>query len=107
MYGNFFHVAMQWQAASVSAAQIGIAAASVMQARMMQMALGTMKPEEATRMMLEKPSTFMRSTEGAARAAAANRGPAAVAEAALAPYRTATRANARRLGAKTPLKRRR
>jgi hypothetical protein len=64
---------------------------------MMQMSLGTMQPEEATRMVFEKCSALAKGTEMTNRALAANKGPAAAALAGLAPYSHATRANAQRL----------
>ncbi|WP_375691523.1 hypothetical protein [Pseudooceanicola sp. LIPI14-2-Ac024] len=102
MYGEMFRAMAQWQSAAMSAAQIGVSAAMVIQMRMMQMALGTMSPAEATRMVFEKQTALARSTERSARALAANKGPAAVTAAALAPYRTATRANAKRLARQDP-----
>lgn len=107
MYGTMFRAAMQWQAAWMSTAQMAVSAATVIQLRTMQMSLGIMKPEEATRMLLEKPSAFMRATEMSARALAANRGLAAATLAGMAPIRRTTQANAKRLGRRTPAKTRR
>jgi len=97
MYGDFFRFATQWQAASMGAAQLAVSAATVIQLRMMQMALGVMTPAEATRMLMEKPSAFMKAGEVSARALAANQGFAAAAVAGLAPIRRTTQANAKRL----------
>jgi len=97
MYGHFFRSALQWQAAAVSATQLGVAAGSVIQLRMMQIALGTMKPAEATRMMMEKPAAFLKASEDSARALAANQGLAAATVAGLSPLRIAAEANAKRL----------
>lgn len=89
--------ALQWQRWTLDATQIMLSSATVIQIRVMQMALGTMHPEEATRMVFEKCSALARATELTSRALAANKGPAAAALAGLAPYSQATRANARRL----------
>lgn len=97
MYGHFFQSTLQWQAAAVSATQLSVAAGAVIQVRMMQLALGTMKPVEATRMVMEKPSAFIRAAEGSARALAANQGLAAATVAGLSPLRIAAEANAKRL----------
>ena len=75
-----------------------LAAQQVIDHRTMQMALGTMKPEEATRMVLEKPAAFMKAFEMAARSNAASRGHAATALAALKPIGEKTASNAKRLG---------
>lgn len=74
-----------------------LTAGQVIQARTAQMALGTMKPDEAARMVLEKPAAFAKAAEMAARAQAASKGSAAVALAALRPIGAKTGANARRL----------
>ncbi len=86
-----------WQKASTAYGEMLVTAGSVINHRVTQMALGTMKPEEATRMVLEKPAAFAKSMEMAARASAARRGSAAAALAAIKPIGARTRANARRL----------
>jgi hypothetical protein len=90
--------ATTWQRAWWAQTQMMATAAMVIQARVLQMSLGTMRPEEATRMVLEKPAAFAKSFEMASRAVAGNRGHAAVALAAIGPIGKATGANARRLG---------
>ncbi|MBT9385239.1 hypothetical protein KM176_15310 [Pseudooceanicola sp. CBS1P-1] len=102
MYGSFYKTLAQWQAATLSTYQMTISAASVIQMRVMQMSTGTMKPEEAARMVLEKPPVFLHATEMSARALFSNKGLAAAALAGIAPIRKATRANARRLSARPP-----
>ncbi|TQS71762.1 hypothetical protein ERN12_12245 [Rhodobacteraceae bacterium] len=97
MYSYLFNSTAQWQRAAFSTMQMSMAAATVIQIRMMQMSLGVMKPEEATRMLLEKPQTFMRATELSARALAANKGLASAVIAGLNPIARATRTNAARL----------
>ncbi|MBU2961597.1 hypothetical protein KO516_12355 [Citreicella sp. C3M06] len=92
-----FSTAQQWQRWAFGATQIMLSSATVIQIRMMQMSLGTMHPEEATRMVFEKCSALAKATELTNRALAANKGPAAAALAGLAPYSQATRANAQRL----------
>ena len=90
--------ARRWQAAGMAYGQMLMTAQQVIAHRTMQMALGTMKPEEATRMVLEKPAAFMKAFEMAARSNAASRGHAATALAALKPIGEKTASNAKRLG---------
>jgi hypothetical protein len=97
MLTDYMNAATTWQRAWWAHLQMMTTAAMVIQQRVLQMSLGTMRPEEATRMVLEKPAAFAKSVEMASRAAAANRGHAAVTLAALGPIGAATKANARRL----------
>lgn len=97
MYTNFFQSAMQWQAAAASTMKMSMSAATVIQARLMQMSLGTMKPAEAMRMVLEKQSVLMRAVELSTRALGENKGLAAATIAGIAPIQKATQANANRL----------
>lgn len=96
----FFAAARTWQQAGLAYGQMLMTAQMVIAARTQQMALGTMKPEEATRMVLEKPAAFLKAFEMAARSSAASRGHAATALAALKPIGARTAANAKRLGRK-------
>ncbi|WP_108258682.1 antifreeze protein [Mangrovicoccus ximenensis] len=89
--------ATTWQEFTLSYGRMMISASVVIQQRTMQMALGTMKPEEAARMVMEKPAAFAKSFEMAARAAAGSKGPAVAALAAMRPIEAKTRANSRRL----------
>ena len=89
--------AMTWQKTSFAYGQMMWTANLVIQKRVMQMALGTMKPEEAMRMVFEKPAAFAKSFEMAARTSAAGKGTAAAALAAIKPVGARTRANAQRL----------
>jgi hypothetical protein len=66
------------------------------------MALGTMTPDEAVRMVTEKPAAFAKAAVNAAAAGAKGRGQAAVASAALAPISGRAKANARRLRRQKP-----
>jgi len=97
-FTTVFDAARTWQKASLAYGQMLISANMVIQQRMMQMALGTMKPEEAARMVFEKPAAFAKAFEMAARSHAASQGNAAVMLAALTPIGARTRANAARLG---------
>ncbi len=97
MFHEMFRTAEIWQKAALAGAQTMIAAGTVMQIRMMQMGLGTMKPEEASRMILEKPVAFARSAQESTSALMRNQGLAAAALAGVRPIGTTTRANARRL----------
>ncbi|WP_196941945.1 hypothetical protein [Pseudooceanicola algae] len=87
----------QWQQLALSSAKVMMASSTVIQIRVMQMSLGIMRPEEATRMAFEKVSALAKATEMSGRALAANKGPAEAALAGLEPYARATRANAKRL----------
>lgn len=89
--------ARQWQRAALAHGQMLATANIVIRKRCLEMALGTMKHEEAARMVLEKPAAFAKAAEMAARARAARRGHAAVALAAIQPLGARTRANALRL----------
>jgi hypothetical protein len=94
---DYLKTATTWQRAWMAQMQMLTTAAMVIQSRVLQMSLGTMRPEEATRMFLEKPAAFAKSHEMAMRAAASNKGHAAVALAAIGPIGKTTQANARRL----------
>ena len=93
----YLAAALTWQKAAMAYGQMAVTANQVIAVRTTQMALGVMKPEEAARMILEKPAAFARSFEMAARAQAASKGHAAVALAALTPLGAKTGSNARRL----------
>ncbi|MCA8878921.1 MAG: hypothetical protein KDA73_02980 [Rhodobacteraceae bacterium] len=95
---SLFDAARTWQQAGTAYGRMLMTAQQVIAVRSMQMALGTMKPEEATRMVLEKPAAFAKAFEMAARSQAASRGTAAAALAAIKPIGAKTAANARRLG---------
>jgi hypothetical protein len=104
---DYLKAAMTWQRAWIAQTQMLTTAAMVIQQRVLQMSLGTMRPEEAARMILEKPAAFAKAHEMAMRAAAANKGNAAVALAAIGPIGKTTQANAKRLTkAKGPARRR-
>lgn len=93
----YFDAARMWQQTSMAYGQMLWTANLVIQQRVMQMALGTMRPEEAARMVFEKPSAFAKSMEMAMRSSAAGKGNAAAALAAIRPIGAKTKANARRL----------
>lgn len=89
--------AATWQKACFAYGQMLMTANQVIASRMMQMSLGTMKPEEMTRMYLEKPAAFAKSFEMAARSASASRGYAAATLAGIKPIGAKTSSNAKRL----------
>lgn len=89
--------AMTWQKAGLAYTQMLVTANQVIAVRTMQMALGTMKPEEAARMVLEKPSALAKSMEMASRSAAASRGFAAATLAGIKPIGAKTASNMKRL----------
>jgi hypothetical protein len=74
-----------------------LSAAEVIARRTMMMASGAMTAPEAVGMVLENATTFAVAAEKAAVAAAKGADPLRVASAALRPYGTRTRANARKL----------
>ena len=73
------------------------AAAEVVWWRSLRIAMGNLSPQEATRMMMEKPAAFAEAAEKAARAAASQKDPAEVAAALITPLDRRTNANAKRL----------
>ncbi len=100
MFKEMFRAAEVWQKTALTGTQMMIATGTVMQIRMMQMAMGTMRPDEASRMMLEKPAAFARAAEKSSVALMRNQGLAAATLAGMRPIGTTARANARRLSRK-------
>ncbi|MBE3637414.1 hypothetical protein [Mangrovicoccus algicola] len=92
-----FRAVETWQQVNLAYGRMILSAGEVVQKRMLQMALGTMKSEEAARMVLEKPAAFAKSFEMASRAAAGSKGTAEAMLAAIRPIEASTRANSRRL----------
>lgn len=88
---------LTWQTAALAYGRMYWSAQEVIQRRTMQMALGQMHPEEAMRMVMEKPAAFAEAFERAARATVAGQGAADVALAAVKPIGAKTHANAKRL----------
>lgn len=93
----FFETARTWNSFGLAYSRMMWSANEVIWRRSLQMALGTMTPGEATRMIFEKPTAFARSTEMAARAIASGRGVAEASLAGVRPIAVKTRSNARRL----------
>lgn len=90
--------AMQaWGEYAMAYSQMLMSANEVIWRRTTQMATGTMTQPEATGMVLEKVTAMAKATEKASVAAAKGATPLAIMNAALAPYGTKTRSNARRL----------
>lgn len=90
--------AMQaWADFSMAYTRMLMNAGEVIARRSQQMALGTMSQPEAARMVMEKMTAAATSAEKAAVAAMRGANPVGVATAALRPYGSKTRANARRL----------
>ena len=98
--GIYFQAASLWQKAAMDYSRMWFYASQVIWRRSAEMALGTMSQNEATRMFLEKPVAYTRSIEKAALAAASGKGYAGSALAAVGPYKTKTRSNAKRLSRK-------
>jgi hypothetical protein len=86
-----------WTRFWLAYSQMSLAAAEVIARRSLQMAQGSMSRQESLRMVTEKTSALVGSTQGAARAATAGASPPRILEAALRPYRKRTSANVRRL----------
>lgn len=89
--------ARAWFAYGTAYSRMLLAANEVILRRGQQMATGAMTAPEATAMVLEKATAMAASAENAAVAAARGGDPLRIATAALRPYGTKTRANARRL----------
>ncbi|MEQ5870153.1 hypothetical protein J4E08_09605 [Sagittula sp. NFXS13] len=97
MFQDMMKATTDWQKVALSTSQMMLSAGVVVQTRMAQMAMGVMKPQEFTRMVLEKPSAFARGGEMAMRAMSGNKGYAIVMAEALKPIEASASANARRL----------
>lgn len=97
MLTHLFKTMDQNQRLMVKTWQLWFSAATVVQLRVMQMALGTLRPEEAARMVFEKPAAFASGAERAMRAMAGGKGCQAATLAALAPVSRRAGSNARRL----------
>ncbi|ORE93501.1 hypothetical protein [Acuticoccus yangtzensis] len=97
MYKEFFQAAYDWNDAAWSGAQMWMSATSVIQTRTLQMMTGTMRADEAARMLMEKPSAFAKSAEMTMRAMAGNKGIGAVVAAGIKPISASATANAKRL----------
>ena len=85
------------QDAALAYGRMYVSANEVIQRRSLQMAFGQMGPEEAARMIFEKPAAFATAFERAALATVAGKDPVTVAMAAVNPIGQKTQANARRL----------
>ena len=85
-----------WMRFAKDYSQMAMAAGEVIFKRTLRMSQGTMTGPEAVGMVLEKATAFAVSAERAAAAAATGADPARIAHAALKPYRTKTRSNARK-----------
>jgi len=88
--------ASAWMRFAKDYSQMAMAAGEVIFKRTLRMSQGTMTGPEAVGMVLEKATAFAVSAERAAAAAATGADPARIAHAALKPYRTKTRSNARK-----------
>lgn len=99
MLTDLFKTLEQNQRLAFKTWEMWASAATVIQVRVMQMAMGTMRPEEAARMVFEKPTAFANGTERAMRAMAGGQGFAAASLAALEPISRSAGSNAKRLGA--------
>ena len=96
-FGPDMRAMRAWTEFSMAYGRMLMQAGEVIAHRTQQMAMGTMSQPEAARMVMEKMTAAAASVEKATTAAARGANPAAIATAALGPYGTKTRANARRL----------
>ena len=92
-----FKAMRAWSGFGMAYTQMLMSANEVILRRTHQMATGAMTKPEATGMVMEKMTAMVVSAEKAAVAAARGGNPMAIATAALRPYGTKTRSNARRL----------
>jgi hypothetical protein len=99
MLTDILETAQQTNRLAFKTWEMWVSAGTVIQLRMMQMATGTLRPEEAVRMVFEKPTAFASGTERAMRAMAGGQGFAAASLAALDPISRSAGSNAKRLGA--------
>jgi hypothetical protein len=97
MTKNPMDTMFDWMRVASAYHKMSLAAAEVIAHRTMMMASGAMTGPEAMGMVMEKATVFATSTERAAMAAAGGAEPARIASAALRPYSTKTRANARKM----------
>jgi hypothetical protein len=92
-----FRAMRAWSDYGTAYTRMLMSANEVILRRTHQMATGIMSKPEATGMVMEKLTAMVTSAEKAAAAAARGANPLAIATAALRPYGTKTKANARRL----------
>lgn len=97
MFTDLFKTMEQNQRLMMKTWQMWFSAGTVIQVRVMQMTLGTMRPDEAARMVFEKPVAFATGAELAMRAVASGKGYHAASLAALAPISSRAGSNAKRL----------
>lgn len=102
MLTDLFKTMEQNQRLMMNTWQMWYSAATVIQVRVIQMALGTMRPEEAARMVFEKPTAFATGAERAMRAMAGGKGYTAASLAMLAPVSSRAGSNAKRLTRRSP-----
>ncbi|WP_416139828.1 hypothetical protein ACM26W_05440 [Halomonas sp. HK25] len=97
MQNNPMNMMTAWMKIASSYNMMTLSAAEVIARRTMMMASGAMSGPEAMGMVMEKATIFATATERAAVAAAGGANPARITEAALKPYSSKTRSNARKL----------
>lgn len=94
---DYFNMMTSWAKFANSYSEMSMHASEVILRRTMKIASGSMSQPEAIAMVMEKPTAFANATERATVAAARGGDALAIANAALRPYRTKTRSNARML----------
>lgn len=86
-----------WMKLAAAYMDMSLNAGEVILRRSMKITSGSMSHPEAVSMVMEKATAFATATERATVAAARGGDPLGIASAALRPYRSKTRSNARRL----------
>jgi hypothetical protein len=92
-----FDAMMSWYRLATAYSRMTVEAAEVIARRTMLIAQGGMSAPEAMGMVMEKATAFVAATEKASVEAARGAHPVRIASAALRPYGSRTRANARKL----------
>ncbi|MFO7648601.1 hypothetical protein [Halomonas campaniensis] len=97
MKNNPMDMMFAWMKIATSYNMMMLSAGEVIARRTMMMASGAMTGPEAMGMMMEKATIFATASERASVAASRGADPAQITAAALKPYSTKTRSNARKL----------
>jgi hypothetical protein len=97
MMKNPMNMMAEWMKVASSYNMMTLSAGEVIARRTMMMASGQMTASEAMGMVMEKATIYATATERAAKAVASGADPVRITAAALKPYSTKTRSNARKL----------
>jgi hypothetical protein len=97
MPNNPMNMMVEWMKVASSYNMMTLSAGEVIARRAMMMASGAMTGRDAMGMVMEKATIFATASERATMAAASGANPVRITAAALKPYSTKTRSNARKL----------